>query len=369
MVEGYAQQGTRDEQYLRSRARASIVRDYLIGKFHLDPQATGAMPLSADSTGSPGKAPWDGVALAVILPKDALTPRGSRSNSRGWTGVQTCTALVALAEQDENRTRSPAAGKKRPGFHPHAIFLATLAERGTFLVCPKGVAVYAQGDAADAIFFVQKGKVRLTVVSHAGKERTLLLVSEGSFFGRRFAGGPGPPQGYAAAMTDCELLRVDKVVMSEALPAGPPVGRPVHDAPVGPQHPVPKRTWSTYCSNRVRGGWPASCSCWRISARMALEKPRSRKSVHRRWPTWSAPRGHASASSWIDSGEWVSIQYNGGQERTLSLQVYSSLLSVVLHDSEARAQQTPRGKNPANHSEVSCALRARSCRTTSDQDP
>ena len=79
MVEGYAQQGTPDEQYLRSRARASIVRDYLIGKFHLDPQATGAMPLSADSTDSPGKAPWDGVALAVILPvillKDALKPR------------------------------------------------------------------------------------------------------------------------------------------------------------------------------------------------------------------------------------------------------------------------------------------------------
>jgi len=78
MVEGYAQQGPRDEQYLRSRARALIVRDYLVGTFHLDAQATGAMPLSADSTGSPGKAPWDGVALAVILPKDALTPSGSR---------------------------------------------------------------------------------------------------------------------------------------------------------------------------------------------------------------------------------------------------------------------------------------------------
>ena len=75
MVEGYAQQGPIDEQYLRSRARASIVRDYLIGTFHLDPQATGAMPLSADSTGSPGKEPWDGVALAVILLKDALTAR------------------------------------------------------------------------------------------------------------------------------------------------------------------------------------------------------------------------------------------------------------------------------------------------------
>jgi phospholipid/cholesterol/gamma-HCH transport system substrate-binding protein len=78
MVEGYAQQGTRDEQYLRSRVRASTVRDYLVGTFHLHPRATGAMPLSADSTGSPGKTPWDGVALAVILPKGALTPSGSR---------------------------------------------------------------------------------------------------------------------------------------------------------------------------------------------------------------------------------------------------------------------------------------------------
>ena len=71
MVEGYSQQGTLDEQYLRSRVRASMVRDYLIAKFHLDPQATGAMPLSANSPGSPGQAPWDGVALAIVLPKGA----------------------------------------------------------------------------------------------------------------------------------------------------------------------------------------------------------------------------------------------------------------------------------------------------------
>ena len=87
MVEGYAQQGTRDEQYLRSRTRASMVRDYLIAKFDLDPQATGAMPLSADSTGSPGKSPWDGVALAVILPKAALQGAGNRTTILAPTNV------------------------------------------------------------------------------------------------------------------------------------------------------------------------------------------------------------------------------------------------------------------------------------------
>ena len=61
--------------------RALIVRDYLIAKFHLDPQATGAMPLSADSPGSPEKVPWDGVALAVVLPKSALVP-GKKSEPR-----------------------------------------------------------------------------------------------------------------------------------------------------------------------------------------------------------------------------------------------------------------------------------------------
>ncbi|MEQ1759449.1 MAG: MlaD family protein [Vicinamibacterales bacterium] len=69
MVEGYSQQGPAEERYLRSRVRASIVRDYLLGTFMLDPQNTGAIPLSAESPGSPGNVPWDGVALAVILPK------------------------------------------------------------------------------------------------------------------------------------------------------------------------------------------------------------------------------------------------------------------------------------------------------------
>jgi hypothetical protein len=58
IVEGYAKQGTKDEQYLRARARASLVRAYLIGKFDLDPQLTGIMPLGADAD--------DGVALAVF---------------------------------------------------------------------------------------------------------------------------------------------------------------------------------------------------------------------------------------------------------------------------------------------------------------
>jgi len=72
IVEGFAQQGLPDEQYLRSRARALLVREYLIGRFQFDPDTTGAMPLGADSGDSPER-PWEGVALAVILPKGTIT--------------------------------------------------------------------------------------------------------------------------------------------------------------------------------------------------------------------------------------------------------------------------------------------------------
>jgi len=72
MVEGYTQEGAPDERYLRSRARALLVREHLLGKFHLDPEATGVMALGADSIDSPERRPWEGVALAIILPKGSI---------------------------------------------------------------------------------------------------------------------------------------------------------------------------------------------------------------------------------------------------------------------------------------------------------
>jgi phospholipid/cholesterol/gamma-HCH transport system substrate-binding protein len=66
IVEGYSQAGTKDEQYLQSRAMASRVRDYLIGRFELDPRMTAVMPLGSDPQGSPHGGAWNGVALAVF---------------------------------------------------------------------------------------------------------------------------------------------------------------------------------------------------------------------------------------------------------------------------------------------------------------
>ncbi len=67
MVEGLASDGGREQQFLVSRARAVTVREYLIGRFHLEPRSTGVMPLGSDlSSDAPAKA-WDGIALAFFL--------------------------------------------------------------------------------------------------------------------------------------------------------------------------------------------------------------------------------------------------------------------------------------------------------------
>ncbi len=109
----------------------------------------------------------------------------------------------------------PAVRKHRK-FDPNT-FLATIGEGRKVMSFPKKQTIFAQGDAADAVFYVQKGKVRLSVVSKAGKEATIAIVSEGSFFGEGSLAGQVLRMGSAAAMTDCELLRVDKKAMMDAL--------------------------------------------------------------------------------------------------------------------------------------------------------
>ena len=69
IVEGYSDAGSPAESYVQSRARAALVRDYLVRRFHLDPGAVGVMPLGGDASGSPAGATWNGVALAVFVRK------------------------------------------------------------------------------------------------------------------------------------------------------------------------------------------------------------------------------------------------------------------------------------------------------------
>ena len=82
---------------------------------------------------------------------------------------------------------------------------------------PKKRAIFSQGDKADSVLYIQKGRVRLSVVSKSGKEATIGIVHEGDFIGEGALAGQVLRMSSAAAMTPCELLRVEKKVMMDAL--------------------------------------------------------------------------------------------------------------------------------------------------------
>jgi CRP/FNR family transcriptional regulator, cyclic AMP receptor protein len=116
-------------------------------------------------------------------------------------------ALMATATRSANRKRD---------FNPKD-FLATIGVGRKVVTFPKKQTVFAQGDTADSVFYIQEGKVRLTVVSKIGREATLGILSEGEFFGEGGLAGQPLRMGSATAMSDCELLCIDKKAMMDAL--------------------------------------------------------------------------------------------------------------------------------------------------------
>jgi CRP-like cAMP-binding protein len=97
-------------------------------------------------------------------------------------------------------------------------FLAKAGVGKKILVLKKGDTAYAQGDPADSILFVQKGRLRVTVTSANGKEATITLVGPGEFLGENCMVSAHPVRlATSTAMADCELLKISKAEMLRVL--------------------------------------------------------------------------------------------------------------------------------------------------------
>ena len=105
---------------------------------------------------------------------------------------------------------------KKRDFDPKK-FLATIGTGRKVVAFSRKQKIFSQGDAADSVFYVQQGKVRLSVVSKIGKEASLGILGEGDFFGEGGLAGQALRMGSATAMTDCEMLCIDKKAMMLAL--------------------------------------------------------------------------------------------------------------------------------------------------------
>ncbi|MBI3894619.1 MAG: Crp/Fnr family transcriptional regulator [Acidobacteria bacterium] len=96
-------------------------------------------------------------------------------------------------------------------------FLTKVDGGRTVIEYQKKRTIFSQGDAADAVFYIQKGKVKLTVVSKQGKIATVAILAAGDFFGEGSIAGQALRMDTATAFTNCVLTRVEKSAMIRAL--------------------------------------------------------------------------------------------------------------------------------------------------------
>lgn len=114
------------------------------------------------------------------------------------------------------RPPSRAAAGTKPPFDPLA-FLARAGGGRTVSRYAKNSGVFAQGDPADAVFYIQKGKIKLTVVSAQGKEAVVAVLGADEFCGEGCLAGQPRRMATATAMTECEIMRLPKSAVVQVL--------------------------------------------------------------------------------------------------------------------------------------------------------
>jgi CRP/FNR family cyclic AMP-dependent transcriptional regulator len=100
-------------------------------------------------------------------------------------------------------------------------FLTSVAVGKAIKEYRKRQAIFVQGGPADAVFYVKKGKVKLTVLSARGKEAVIAILGSGDFFGEGSLAGQPVRMASATAMTECSLLQVKKEAMMQMLRTEP----------------------------------------------------------------------------------------------------------------------------------------------------
>ena len=102
-----------------------------------------------------------------------------------------------------------------------SVFLSKVGKGRTILPCGKSHVIFRQGDPAEAVFYVQNGRVKLTVVSERGKEAVIAVLSPDSFFGEGCLNGQALRLLTGTMLTEGSILRISKKEMLRVLQAEP----------------------------------------------------------------------------------------------------------------------------------------------------
>ena len=111
----------------------------------------------------------------------------------------------------------PKVNPKIPIEFDPKTFLSTIEGGRKVAAFPKKQTIFAQGDPSNAVFYIQNGKVKLSVVSKSGKEATIGILNEGDFFGEGCLTGQPIRLSSAIALTECSVMRIDRKAMMDVL--------------------------------------------------------------------------------------------------------------------------------------------------------
>lgn len=106
--------------------------------------------------------------------------------------------------------------KPEPAFDPKA-FLSKIGKGRSIARYQTNQAVFSQGDPAGTVFYIEDGKVKLTVVSEQGKEAVIAILGKGEFLGEGCLAGQPRRIASATAMTDCQIMQIQKDALMRVL--------------------------------------------------------------------------------------------------------------------------------------------------------
>jgi CRP-like cAMP-binding protein len=112
---------------------------------------------------------------------------------------------------------SSAAVARKPRTFDPDTFLTKIGVGRKILSLPKDHTVFAQGDPCDAVFYIQTGRIKLTVVAKEGKEATIGILNPGDFFGEGCLGDQPVRMMSATTMTPCSVMRIGSKAMMDIL--------------------------------------------------------------------------------------------------------------------------------------------------------
>ena len=161
--------------------------------------------------------------------KERKTTRKHRASLRPAAALEE----MAVPTEVDASSESPVV------FDPR-LFLSKLTVGKTGREYPDKQALFSQGDKADAVFYIQSGKVKLTAVSKSGKEAVVGILQEGSFFGEGCLAGQPLRMATVTVMEPSTTTRVAKANGPNA-PSGTGICRALSGLFAFPQHPYRRR--------------------------------------------------------------------------------------------------------------------------------